>query len=130
VRHRVRNAHSSRLPTLVNLIAVPCRVRFPGDFRGLRLTGADRPPGLTACLWAEDALETRYSSQSARVRECVGLVGPTRAKEQTAKGRILRIKRLLRRDRRAEVSFGQLGGLPLKARLGGCEQSHGHLLAP
>ena len=41
---------SLRFPTLANLITVSCRVRFPRDFRSLRPAGADRSPGLTACL--------------------------------------------------------------------------------
>ena len=50
VRHRVRDAHSLCFPTLVNLIAVSWRARFPGDLRGLKPAGAARSPGLTACL--------------------------------------------------------------------------------
>ena len=51
VRLWVRNARlPARIPTLANLITVSCRVRFPRDFRSLRPAGADRSPGLTACL--------------------------------------------------------------------------------
>ena len=50
VRHRIQDAHFLRFPTLANLIAVSCRVRFPRHFRGLRPSGAARPPALTACL--------------------------------------------------------------------------------